>query len=518
MRINNNLMSINAQRFMDRAADMQMESMVKLSSGYSINSAADNAAGLAISEKMRAQINGLKRAEVNAQDGISMMQCADGALDETAEILQSMRILAIQSANDTLAQGDRYKIQSEVDEFSSEITRISNTIEFNGKRLLNGGLISDTENGSDMNLQIGSAPGQSMSFGIKAMDAHSLGVDRRVSEATVEIGDGDVVGVNLSETGGALVDGNVIEVTTGTIEAQKAKKEGNKLGLLNFKDIGPIILNGKSIVLTYTRNLYYEGTLYNPYMGLNGKYLAKYLQNDINAVSDLEGKFVVSWEEIGDHDGHFIINTVNTGTDARIEFHDITSSGSLEILGFDTIPKYGTDESYTVTFGDGVRTDSIVEIDNNSTSATGTGDFAGITIELDGAISNNSSTVILDISSGTATTIEDDGTVNDAVVNEGIDVSTGSTARDAINTIDEAIALVFEEKAKIGALENRLEHVINNILTTSENLIDSESRIKDIDMAKEMMEYTRLGILMDVSQAMMAQANNNPDEVLSLLR
>lgn len=226
MRINNNLMSMNACRFMNKAMNNRKDSLEKLSSGQSINSAADNAAGLAISEKMRAQINGLERASSNTQDGISMLQTVEGALDETAEILQRMRILAIQSSNDAIAQFDRLKIQSEVDELASEITRISNSVEFNGKKLLNGGLTSDTQNGSGVNLQIGWEAGQTMIFGINAMDAHTLGVDRNASDATVETGDGDVVGATISGSGEAIIDGNVISVTTGMIEDQPARKVG----------------------------------------------------------------------------------------------------------------------------------------------------------------------------------------------------------------------------------------------------------------------------------------------------
>jgi flagellin len=515
MRINNNLMSINAQRFMDRAADKQMESIGKLSSGRSINSAADNAAGLAISEKMRAQINGLEKAEANAQDGISMMQVVGGAFDETTEILQKIRTLAIQSANDTLAQSERYKIQDEVDELASEITRISNTIEFNGKKLLNGSLTSDTENGSDMNLQIGSDSGQSMSFGLQAMDAHSLGVDRRESEATVEEGAGDVVGVEVTGFSVGVVDGNVITVMTGTVEAQKSEKSGTRLEPFKTGNVGNITLDGEEVYMKFVRGIKPGEAVFDPYGYGCGGLLAERFQMDIDNIANLNGKYKVTWDN---DNGYLKVATEDTGSDARIEFGDSSPPGSLDTLGLDTTPVLGSDEAYTITFSDGIRTDSVVTIAADATSVTATGDFAGLTVALDGSISNDISIISLDITSGTSTTISDDGTVNDAVVKGGLDVSTGSAAGAAINTIDDAIMAVSEERAKVGGLHNRLEHIINNLNTSSENLTASESQIRDVDMAKEMMEYTKLGILMEVSQAMMAQANKNPEEVLNLLR
>jgi flagellin len=515
MRINNNYMAMKACGFMRRAAKKQSKSIEKLSTGLAINSAADDAAGLAVSEKMRSQINGLNRAASNTQDGISMLQTAEGALRETVELLQKMRVLALQSANDTLIQSEREMIQSEVNQLASEITIISNTTEFNGRKILNGTMDSEAINGSDMTLCIGPNGNQSISFGISAVDAHSLGVDERSSDVIVLKEEGDVTGASVIGLSEAVVDGNVISVTTRTVKEQPAMKVGDRPDPFVTGDIGNISLNDKTVYMKFVRKIKPGDAPYDPHAQGNGEVLAERFQIDIDNIVDLKGKIEVSWDT-----DHLVINTADsvTGFNAKIELVDSIPPGTLATLGFDETLVTGTDESYTVTFSDGIRTDSVVTIAADATSATGTGDFEGITIELDGTISNNSSTVILDITSGTTATIEDDGTVIDAFANEGIDVSTGSAAGAAINIIDEAIVLVSEERARVGALHNRLEHIINNLLTTSENLTDSESRIRDVDMAKEMMEYTRLAILMEVSQAMMAQANKNPEEVLSLLR
>ena len=171
MRINNNIMALNTHRQLSINNSNTQKSLEKLSSGYRINRAGDDAAGLAISEKMRAQIRGLNMASKNAQDGISLIQTAEGALTETHAILQRMRELATQSANDTNIEVDRGEIQKEVDQLASEITRIANNTEFNTQKLLNGGI-------KDIKFHIGANEGQNISLGINAMDAYSLGISR----------------------------------------------------------------------------------------------------------------------------------------------------------------------------------------------------------------------------------------------------------------------------------------------------------------------------------------------------
>ncbi|NGP45279.1 flagellin Hag [Bacillaceae bacterium SIJ1] len=287
MIINHNLPALNTHRQLTFNNTQTQSNMEKLSSGLRINRAGDDAAGLAISEKMRGQIRGLEQATRNAQDGISLIQTAEGALNETHSILQRMRELAVQSSNDTNTDADRAELQKEVDELAQEITRISNNTEFNTQNLL-GGHFSGT-------FHIGANEGQSITLAIGAMDANSLGVD----------------------------------------------------------------------------------------------------------------------------DG--------TGTPAA----------------------------------------------DATTPATATA---------------------------------------------GIDISTQGAADSAITVINNAIETVSAERSKLGAYQNRLEHTINNLGTSAENLTAAESRIRDVDMAKEMMEFTKNNILSQASQAMLAQANQQPQGVLQLLR
>ncbi|HAE43714.1 MAG TPA: flagellin, partial [Clostridiales bacterium] len=207
MRISNNLMAMNTHRQLSINNNKSSKSIEKLSSGQRINRAGDDAAGLAISEKMRAQIRGLDQASRNAQDGISLIQTAEGALNETQAILQRMRELAVQSANDTNVAADRSALQNEVNQLALEITRISNNTEFNERKLLNGGLQSG--NLGELTFQIGANAFQNLQLGIRAMDAFSLGVAGLATNYTLA-GTGDVTAATVTGNAAAVVDGNVV--------------------------------------------------------------------------------------------------------------------------------------------------------------------------------------------------------------------------------------------------------------------------------------------------------------------
>ncbi|OCB95333.1 Flagellin [Bacillus amyloliquefaciens] len=327
MRINHNIAALNTSRQLNAGSNAASKNMEKLSSGLRINRAGDDAAGLAISEKMRSQIRGLDMASKNAQDGISLIQTSEGALNETHSILQRMSELATQAANDTNTDSDRSELQKEMDQLASEVTRISTDTEFNTKKLLDG-------TAKDLTFQIGANEGQTMSLSINKMDSESLKVG-----------------------------------TTYTANA-----DGSKL----------VTADGK------------EATL--------------------------------------------------------------VTDGSKGPNGY-----YDTDDK--------------------------------LVYQADSALAA------------------------DTKVTKGIDISSSAkAASSALTTIKTAIDTVSSERAKLGAVQNRLEHTINNLGTSSENLTSAESRIRDVDMASEMMEYTKNNILTQASQAMLAQANQQPQQVLQLLK
>ncbi|KUP40921.1 MULTISPECIES: flagellin [Bacillus] len=383
MRINHNIAALNTSRQLNAGSSSAAKNMEKLSSGLRINRAGDDAAGLAISEKMRSQIRGLDMASKNAQDGISLIQTAEGALNETHSILQRMSELATQAANDTNTTSDRDELQKEMDQLSSEVTRISTDTEFNTKKLLDG-------TADKLTFQIGANEGQTMSLSINNMNADSLKVIGQVGEKTA-------------------LDGN------------------SELEVRNDQ--------GQAVKISFTA-----------------------------AGSADVDKTTASYDE--------------------------------------------TSKTVTVTLAqkaDGTITASQEDV-LNSLNKTG----AVKATAIDGADLTKKATVGADTT--TSTTVNKDAT-------KGIDISSSAkAASSALTTIKTAIDTVSSERAKLGAVQNRLEHTINNLGTSSENLTSAESRIRDVDMASEMMEYTKNNILTQASQAMLAQANQQPQQVLQLLK
>lgn len=506
MRINNNLMALNAHRYMSQANSKQSKSLEKLSSGLAINSAADNAAGLAISEKMRAQINGLDQAQANAQDGISMIQTAEGALQETENILQRMRELAVQSANDTNTAEDRGEIQKEIDQLSSEITRISESTEFNTKKLLDGSLTGK--------LHIGANEGQDLSVAINAMDAETLGVSGDgEGKAAFEIdGTGTLTG-NLDTSG--LASGeqelNVVSLDNITVSDGTNEVIAN-YGLANSDgDIVGVSRDGK------------DYTLLGDSYGTDDLTSATFA----NALTD----------EISFADAVTSGTVSLTAADTSIT--DITATASVDVEGLETgtftIAKKTFDG--TEAYFDGVTFDTAIPgtteafNDINAVLLDGDGELSAISgdgttwyaaedIDLEATADGTFSTLFVgtpDSIMTTSTSLADEDTVTIAA-SGGIDVSTQEAASAAITTLNSAINDVSAERANLGSIQNRLDHTINNLSTTAENMTASESRIRDVDMAKEMMEYTKLGILQQASQAMLAQANQAPQGVLQLLQ
>jgi len=476
MRINNNLMALNAHRYMSSANAKQSKSLEKLSSGLAINSAADNAAGLAISEKMRAQINGLEQAQSNAQDGISMIQTAEGALQESENILQRMRELAVQSANDTNTAEDRSEIQKEIDQLASEITRISESTEFNTKKLLDGSLTGK--------LHIGANEGQDLEVAINGMDAETLGVASAEGVAL------DIEATSATfATGG---DGFAIEENTtyDVIEFDSTITTVGTDGAVSNVTHGLSDSDGNIVAVSADGNEYT-------------------LLNAATATEDLGATDLISMD--GTPAARSIDFTDALESGDSVEITDITSDTEFSATAHTTLEfsdaslKSG---KYTVVDNTHVQVDNYGILDNDDNLVAVSADGQAWT-NLKGenlftATANNPLTT-----AGEEITIASDG---------GIDVSTQEAASDAITTLNTAINDVSAERANLGAIQNRLDHTINNLSTTAENMTASESRIRDVDMAKEMMEYTKLGILQQASQAMLAQANQAPQGVLQLLQ
>lgn len=398
MRINTNISALNAHRQLMVNTEMSGKAMEKLSSGLRINRAGDDAAGLAISEKMRGQIRGLRQASRNAQDGISLIQTAEGALSETQAILQKMRELAVQSASSTNTETDRAEIQNEINQLADEISRIAEQTEFNTQKLLDGSF-------ENVIFHIGANKGQNIKLSIGAMDAVKLGV-------------------GFAESG--AVDGEGFAELVGGLKVKNLTGEE-----LTIKFAEP----GENVVSETTAS-YENGTV-----TITLKQAAGEESNP--------GEVEATLEEL------------------------VTALEALK--GDDNNPRLAVDQG-----------DLAADFDWDV-------EFGGYELKLNAAGDPGETTIT------------------------GLNVSTQEDADLAIETIQKAIDTVSAQRSMLGAYQNRLEHTIANLGTSAENLQAAESRIRDVDMAEEIMEFTKANILNQAATAMLAQANIAPQTVLQLL-
>jgi flagellin len=471
MRINTNVEAFNAQRNLSATATAYAKSVQKLSSGLRINTAADDAAGLSISEKLKAQVNGLGQAQRNAQDGISLIQTAEGALNETHSILQRMRELTIQAANDTLATSDRSAITSEMNQLSSEIDRIASSTQFNGKNLLDGSLTA-------VNSASGFSTGASLTGFTASATNVTLGSSAAAGSYTVTI-------TNAGAT---------------------ASKTGNSAAAATVGTGGTLTIGSTNITIS------------------NGDSLAT-----VRAAIDASGAGVTT-SVVG---GKLVLTSNTAGAAGSVGA--ISASGAsntiLADLGLTTTTNVaGADMAGTVSLNGGTAT--ALTVNQATKSATGqnvtlnmaaltatgtlsTGNAVTFTVGNSAANlqigSNAGQTLSVGVEKMDATTLQ----VNNLDVTNGtvINASNGTLAK-----IDAAIQTVSDQRSKLGAYQNRLEHTISNLGVAQENLTASESRIRDVDMAAEMVSFTKTGILQQAGQAILAQANQASAGVLSLLR
>lgn len=486
MIINHNIAALNTHRQLSMGTSASSKNMEKLSSGLKINRAGDDAAGLAISEKMRAQIRGLDMASKNAQDGISLIQTAEGALNETHAILQRMRELAVQAGNDTNNTQDREEIQKEINQLTSEINRIGNTSEFNTQKLLDGSkgngvkVIKDGSQGAvagtDLTTATNMTPGTNTGTG--NVDVTIKGTFTGTTDETLT--------VTKTATGWST-DGGATEVTLA----------GNKF---TFKGM-EIDVSGATDAAeddTYTFDLKAASGSGTP---VRGEYSFKFDTKDITIDGDKYEYDAAGGDPAKWSNGNELAALITADTKYDAVFKDgeiiLTQKTDQESS---TAPEISGNKSNSVSLQIGANEHQSMSIDMNDMRAsalgiTGTNGAEGFT----------------------AVNTVTDGTNND-VKEAALSVANAQDAAAAITKIQAAIDKVSGERSKLGAFQNRLEHTINNLGTSSENLTAAESRIRDVDMAKEMMEFTKNNILTQASQAMLAQANQQPQGVLQLLR
>ena len=490
MRIQHNIAALNSYRNLTGNNSAVSKNLEKLSSGYRINRAGDDAAGLAISEKMRAQITGLNTAQKNAQDGVSLVQTAEGALTEVHSMLNRMVELADQSANGTYDnEVDRANLQKEIASLKDEIDRIADSTNFNGINLLDGSLSTaklDVKSASINNTAItptvNAATGTTSEFVVKA------GADGTKQTLTVEYAD----------ESGTLHEAKV-EYTSGK-DAQT--NDAAILGALKKSELASVF----------------------------------------DITSDNGGNFTLTSKVVGENGAKLTgISTTDTTPDV-VKAGDVTkgknetvtlTNGAKSIAANDTIVLNGKTYEFVANTSSKPKTEGataiVVGVDDNATIANLNTALENAGVK---ATKGTDNLVLSAIKDGAGLTLQIGDTSEDfnqmtvsvsdmhtaALGIADIDISTQAGAKASVDKIKSAINSVSSTRGDLGAIQNRLEHTINNLSVTSENMTAAESRIRDVDMANEMMAYTKNNILVQSSQAMLAQANQLPQGVLQLLQ
>ena len=493
MVVQHNLTAMNSNRMLGLTTKTQAKSTEKLSSGYKINRAADDAAGLSISEKMRKQIRGLTQASSNAQDGISAVQTAEGALNEVQDMLQRMNELAVKSANGTNSETDRDYIQNEIDQLTTEIDRVSETTKFNETYLLKG----DQNATKDYTYTYNTATGKAAEVKLPTTDSNNG------NKLTVTFDPATASGEAQNEVAKLIRDQGFSVTSSSEKNATDPAKFDNSITLK---------LNGteKYKVVEQTAGSVYE-------------------------IQDNTGKKIAS-----------INLTVNNGGTVGVGQTDkFTKVGTETITASSATAGYGNGETmkYYDKDGNGIPENALDSYFTSSTNAAGTtittsarSDAKNVYDALGNKLTPDSTLVTakqdltgalsLTLHVGADATSNNQISVNlDAMSAKGlgvnglkVDGADDTNARDAIETIKEAIQKVSTQRSALGAVQNRLEHTINNLDNVVENTTSAESQIRDTDMATEMVKYSNNNILAQAGQAMLAQANQSNQGVLSLLQ
>lgn len=593
MKINHNMGAMNSKRNMKINNKASSKSIEKLSSGLRISSAGDDVAGLSISEKMRSQIRGLEQASRNAADGITLIQTAEGALNETNSILQRMRELSVQSINDTNNESDRNAIQKEINSLTSEINRIANNTEYNTKKLLTGG----------------------EGKGIKAINLDFNGTEVTHTKGNDAVTKGMKVGVeispNLSSSTTPQPDGFNFELNGIALSVRYVSDKANNVGHIKYANYGGVITGG-NITITNTDN----GTIAASDVEKVAKSTAELFQKQIDSNNSLKGEFkaynkgsqiiiealdsngTVSNAEmkvtgIASSSNGLTITDVNTGNTVgngtTIGKQDIPAKGASTTIDFSNVAATLDDIKALVDAGMSINGQTIQFYDSTDGPYKGKAigiDIKGVTnaeqlvdaiitqtqnklhgveltkdgnnklvitsttkgehskleifngnsynkdIEISLQVgSNENQSMLVSIGEMTAkglglvgvgdgfrTVYEVDDGEGNYNVECSLDVTTAKNAQNAIGIIDEATKKVSTQRSALGAYQNRLQYVVNNLNYSAENTISSESKIRDIDMALEITKNAKSNVLLQAAQSMMAQANSAPDQIIQLLK
>ena len=518
MVVQHNMSAMNANRMLSGVASAQSKSTEKLSSGYRINRAADDAAGLSISEKMRSQIRGLNQASTNAQDGISLIQTAEGALNEQHSILQRMRELSVQASNGTETNEDREAVQNEIEQLQSELTRISDTTEFNTMKLLDG-----SQSGSKVQVSVSksaatgattkNAEVQQVNTSADAVDKLAKGSSVTYSVTVLDKNNNtSTASVTITNNNKKLTDQDGNELVTAKADEADAEETAaaiaKALSNTSLGDKFDIAADGaQKITLTTKDASDAANSVLISVNGAAGKLATanpagSEAYTTINAAigsydgtGNIEDKiFTVNGEKFA-----YVDDPAKLGDDYKdVNYVKVAQAGTVGNDDADAM-------AALISSKTGINAKANAAAVDLKPSATATG--KGIELQI-GANEGQTMNFTLDDMSADAL----------GVAGNSVNLSTQESAQKATTAIDAAIKKVSASRGKMGAVQNRLEHTINNLDTASENMQTAESRIRDTDMAEEMVNYSKNNILAQAGQSMLAQANQSNQGVLTLLQ
>ena len=516
--INSNIQSLNSQRNLSSSQANLSTSLQRLSSGLRINSAKDDAAGLAISERFTSQIRGNQQAARNANDGISLAQTAEGGLSTAGDLLQRIRELAVQSANGTNSDSDRKSIQNEVSSLSQELDRVANTTQFNGQNVLDGSLTS-------AQFQVGANANQTINVGVASAKATDLGnnsLKTATGAGTTKLSNAVVAdSANATPTSNNIKTAEVVSITSGTGTktdvsvgvGDSAKKIAGNINALN----GTTGVTAKAQTQASISDID-DGAVQFELRGAN------------SVANDATSKAVTISAKVVGGDLSALAQAINaqSGTTAITASINKGADGkSSLVLKNDT----GDDINLKNKLATGGLTNA--KIAGAPTPANGNvAEVAGTPLAIPVGAAANEAVVVggtLDFSSDSGFSMSSTGeailstatgisTSSDLQSVAKLDVSTVEGSNAALKTIDSALNQINSNRAALGAIQNRFASTISNLNTTTENLSSSRSRIQDTDFAQETANLTRGQILQQAGTAMLAQANSLPNGVLSLLR
>jgi len=576
--INTNVASLSAQNSMNKAQQSQNEAMERLTTGKRINTAADDAAGLAIANKMTSQVKGLNQAVRNANDGISMLQTAAGGLEESSNILQRMRELAVQSASGTYTEGNRGSMQDEVDQLKAELDRISETTTFNGQKILDGSQ-------QDTMLQVGANANETISFSIGSTSSKELGgassdiSGAGIAAATLLTGLQNAAGDGTDDM---LINGQNVGDLTGAADLEEAIKTMNdnivgvEVGvateLVATKEGDGVITSAQEVQFTVT-NLDGTATVFDITETKNMDEVVDQINTkgngSVTASLNDQGRLVLNSEAVS-------INVVETGATALDAIGIATATTSTTKLTLDaeqgvdgitveytaggaiTGAETGIDErktagvleastAATYNAADVLKEGDLVingvaigQVDATTDLATTQGlvvnainekaSQTGVTASFNGSdelvlTSVDGSEISVDQGDNAGASFGRMIALQETNNNEGaqgsvasIDISDAAGAQKAIEILDAAIGQVSDIQGELGAVNNRLDFTVSNLSNVSENAAAAKSRIEDTDYAAESASLSRAQVLQQAGQAMLSQANSAPQQVLSLLQ